>query len=236
MPMRVHDEWLLTPQRVAVHEPTATAVVADLHLGYCEARRDGGDAVPLVAVAKTLEPLGRALGQTKATRLVIAGDLFEKQFVLSLWQELTAWLNARSVTLAGMVLGNHDRRWDAGLDVPVQRDACPLDAWQIVHGHLPDAGGRIVCGHWHPALVYAGRRSPCYLVKEDRLVLPAYSLDASGADVWSLPGWDSYRCLVIAGSSVIDVGPCRGHADVVSGAPRPRARKSRPWQGRLRPG
>ena len=32
------DEWLLTPERVAVHLPTSTGVVADLHLGYEEAR------------------------------------------------------------------------------------------------------------------------------------------------------------------------------------------------------
>ncbi len=236
--MRVHDEWRLTPERVAVHEPTGTAVAADLHLGYCEARREGGDAVPVVAVESILEPLGRALEQTKATRLVIAGDLFEKQFVPSLWQELTAWLGQRCVDLAGIVLGNHDRRWDDAVDVPVHRDAFRLNDWRIVHGHLPDVSGRVVCGHWHPAMVYAGRRAPCYLVKENRLVLPAYSPDASGADVWSLPGWEAYRCLVIAGGRVVDVGqiPRRREVDAVAGAPRPRSKKSRPWQGRLRPG
>src|SRR5438067_991701 len=36
------DDWLLTPQRVAVHRPSGSAVVADLHLGYGQARRRGG--------------------------------------------------------------------------------------------------------------------------------------------------------------------------------------------------
>src|SRR5438270_5847367 len=36
--MIVHEDWLLTPVRAAVHLPTATAVVADLHLGYELAR------------------------------------------------------------------------------------------------------------------------------------------------------------------------------------------------------
>ena len=44
--MLVHDEWLLTAQRAAVHLPTATAVIADLHLGYDQVRRRGGEAVP----------------------------------------------------------------------------------------------------------------------------------------------------------------------------------------------
>src|SRR5436309_2915696 len=32
MGMRVNKDWLLTPQRAALHLPTATAVIADLHL------------------------------------------------------------------------------------------------------------------------------------------------------------------------------------------------------------
>ncbi len=36
--MRVLDEWLLTPWRGAIHLPTATAVVADPHLGYDRVR------------------------------------------------------------------------------------------------------------------------------------------------------------------------------------------------------
>ena len=37
--MRVFTDWELTPDRAAVHLPTRTAVVADLHLGYAEARQ-----------------------------------------------------------------------------------------------------------------------------------------------------------------------------------------------------
>src|SRR5262249_34562148 len=42
--MRIHRDWLLTPERAAVHLPTATAIVADLHLGYNHARRRTGEA------------------------------------------------------------------------------------------------------------------------------------------------------------------------------------------------
>ena len=38
--------WLLTPERAAIHLPTATAVLADLHLGYNEVRCGTGEAVP----------------------------------------------------------------------------------------------------------------------------------------------------------------------------------------------
>ena len=44
--MYVHEDWLLTPYRAAIHLPTATAVIADLHLGYDQVRQRGGEAVP----------------------------------------------------------------------------------------------------------------------------------------------------------------------------------------------
>ena len=60
--MLVHDEWLLMPQRVAVHLPTATAVLSDLHLGYNEARRRDGEAVPPADLTLSGAPCGRVTG------------------------------------------------------------------------------------------------------------------------------------------------------------------------------
>ncbi|MFO0967893.1 MAG: metallophosphoesterase [Gemmataceae bacterium] len=131
--MRVHDEWLLTPDRVAVHEPSATAVIADLHLGYLEAHggRRGRD-FPLSPSPRSSGRWAARLKRTKAARLVIAGDLFEKRFLADLWAEFTDWLKRRGVALVGVVLGNHDRRWPQA-EASVCRDALPLGDWQIVH-------------------------------------------------------------------------------------------------------
>ena len=63
--MRVLDDWLLTPSRTAIHLPTATAVIADLHLGYDRVRRRGGEAVPTLSVAQDLDPLRPMLIGTK---------------------------------------------------------------------------------------------------------------------------------------------------------------------------
>lgn len=228
--MRVHDEWLLLPQRLAVHEPTGTAVVADLHLGYCEARRQGGDAVPLVELGKILKPLERGLKASGAKRLVIAGDLFEKAFVPDLWQRLLDWLKERNVHLLGVVPGNHDRRW---LDAwPLFPDGFRLEDWLIVHGHVPVEARRVVLGHWHPAVHFRGKLAPCFLAGADQLVLPAFSPDATGVDVRGLSAWHGHRCLATVASSVIEVD-IRPRARAAS---RPRNKTSRPWSGRLRPG
>src|SRR5262245_15829602 len=75
--MRVLDDWLLTAERIAVHLPSRTAVVADLHLGYAEARRRSGEAVPDDALDEQLSGLGQALQRHGTRRLVVAGDLLE---------------------------------------------------------------------------------------------------------------------------------------------------------------
>ncbi len=74
--MIVHDDWLLTPHRAAVHLPTATGVIADLHLGYDEVRRRRGDAVPAFDAREVLARLEQ-LAQHGVRRLLIAGDLCE---------------------------------------------------------------------------------------------------------------------------------------------------------------
>src|SRR6187551_2205236 len=106
--MRVLDEWLLTPWRVAVHLPSATAVSADLHLGYDRVRRRNGDAAPARAVRDELSPLAEALGEAGVRRLVIAGDLFEDARVerYELVAEVASWLSSTGVELVGVVPGN----------------------------------------------------------------------------------------------------------------------------------
>src|SRR6187401_338532 len=100
--MNPFEDWFLTPQRVAIHKPTATAVVADLHLGYQEARRRCGDAIPLMNLETALQPLLQALGEYEARDLIIAGDLFERAFDLLLWQRFQAHLAAAKVRIQAL--------------------------------------------------------------------------------------------------------------------------------------
>src|SRR4051794_7960092 len=130
--MRVLDEWLLTPVRAAIHLPTATAVAADLHLGYDRVRRRGGEAVPARSVAAELAPLGRLLGEQGVRRLVVAGDLFEDGRCQrdELVAGLQDWLREAGVELVGVVPGNHDRGLGEG-QLPVCRDGLTLGEWRV---------------------------------------------------------------------------------------------------------
>jgi uncharacterized protein len=205
--MLIEQEWILTPQRVAVHVPTVTGVVADLHLGYHAARRRRGEATPQPALTDILAPLGDVLCRFAVNRLVVAGDLFEDGFNEPLAEEFCAWLRQRDAQVLALVPGNHDRNLDAGDSPwPVFSSGYPLGRWQIVHGDRRLPAPPTVSGHWHPAMRVNGRYYPCYLHKPGRLILPAFSQDARGVSLGG-GGWRGYRCLTPVGKDVLDFGP-----------------------------
>src|SRR4051794_41314119 len=123
--LRVHDIWLLLPQRVALHEPTGTAVIADVHLGYSERRRRLGDAVPLPAVGDQLAPLRAVVAAWDLRGLVVAGDLFERGFEPNLFAGFLEALRELGLPLLGLTPGNHDRVVPTDA-VTLYRDGYPL--------------------------------------------------------------------------------------------------------------
>jgi putative SbcD/Mre11-related phosphoesterase len=204
--VRCQEDWLLTAARAAVHLPTATVVVADLHLGYAEARRAGGEAVPLVPLERRLAPLASVAAGARARRLVIAGDLFEDGVRDAAAAELLAWAERMELELA-VVPGNHDRgSGERPSGLPLFPDGVCVGGWQVVHGHAELPAGRVVQGHLHPCLRRGRLSAPCYLVADGHIVLPAYSADARGVNVLRLPAWKRYRCYAAAGGEVLDFG------------------------------
>ena len=156
--MLVHDEWFLTPQRIAVHRPTATAVLADLHLGYNEARRRDGEAVPAADLPFILAPLKSVIATQSIRKVVIAGDLFEAGFVTGLAADLVRWMNDAGVELAAVAPGNHDRGLvPGGHGLPIHPNGFLVGRWRVVHGdgRLPD--GPVIHGHEHPCVRWSNR-------------------------------------------------------------------------------
>ncbi len=204
-------DWLLTPQRVAIHVPSGTAVVADLHLGYGQVRRRGGEAVPAPGLSVSLSPLAVALRRHGIHRLVVAGDLLEDGRCSreELVAELVGWLEAAGVELIAVVKGNHDRGLgESALPVCAEVE---VGEWRVVHGDGPRPAGQVVQGHEHPWVRWSERLSaPCYLVGDDHLVLPAFSPDAAGVNVLGAERWRGHRCWAIAGEHVLDFGEVAG--------------------------
>jgi metallophosphoesterase superfamily enzyme len=190
------DDWRLLPQRIAVHVPTGTAVLADVHLGYSAARQRLGDAIPWRTVAEEMQPLAEAGKANDIRAVLVAGDLFERGFDAAMHQQFLDLLGRLHIPFLGLVPGNHDRGIDkAILPLPTFPDGYDLAGWHILHGDQPIEHSRAVLGHWHPAIRQHRRKLPCFLTRDHQLILPAFSLDAAGVDVskdsrWS--DWDRY--------------------------------------------
>jgi putative SbcD/Mre11-related phosphoesterase len=205
--MRVLTDWLLTPHRAAIHLGTGTAVIADVHLGYGQARCRRGDAIPSSELDVTIAALAPIVGRPEVHHLVIAGDLIEDAAGGELLSGLLAWLDSSGVELLGVIPGNHDRALQYTSCLPLQPEGVVLDGWRLVHGDRSLPREPSVCGHFHPCLRLRGRvAAPCYLVGKRRLVLPAFSVDAAGVNVLHDRRWRGYRCCVLNGSDVLDFG------------------------------
>lgn len=210
--LQILNEWLLTPWRLAIHVPTATAVLADVHLGYSEARRRSGEAVPLVTVQDQLRPLRAARQAVNFRSLIVAGDMFERAVCLGLLAEFRSGLADLEVEFTGLIPGNHDRGWPVLQDiVPLHPHGVMLGEWRVIHGETETKDNdRLVIGHWHPALRWQGRRRPCYLAGPRRLVLPAFSQDAAGYECDRDPRCRGLRMIGIVGDEVVDAGRAGG--------------------------
>jgi uncharacterized protein len=202
--MRLFEQWLLLPQRLAIHEPSATAVLADVHLGYSAVRQRLGDAVPNRTVAEELQPLADAARTHDIQQLIVAGDLFEHGFDPTICDQLLDALASLRIRLLGLTPGNHDRGIDkAAGDLPIFPSGFDLHGWHICHGDQPVESSQAVMGHLHPALRWKSRKSPCFLARGRRLILPAYSLDAAGVDIGSDARWRDWNCYTICGNDVM---------------------------------
>jgi putative SbcD/Mre11-related phosphoesterase len=202
------ETWLLTPYRAAVHLPTRTAVIADLHLGYAEARQQSGEAVPQCGLAETKATLKRLLQSHEVLHLIIAGDLIENGLGEPAAAALVHWLRAQGLVSVGLVPGNHDQGafCQPGC-LEIHREGYGVGEWRIVHGDGPMPGEKSILGHHHPSFRWSGRiTAPCYLIGTSQIIVPAFSADAKGLNVFGVAGWSSFRCGVIAGDRVLDFG------------------------------
>jgi putative SbcD/Mre11-related phosphoesterase len=180
--MLVHKEWLLTPERAIVHLAARTAIVADMHLGYCEARQQAGEAVPAFDPDEIVSLFQLLKSRHEILRVVVAGDLVENRAGLDAACCFHVCLRNMGIEMT-VVPGNHDPNLVA-VGLPVE-ERVTIGGWRIVHGSGPLPRCRVICGHYHPALRVDGRHVPCFLIGRRHMVLPAFSLDARGANVMS---------------------------------------------------
>lgn len=205
--MLVQEEWLLTPFRAAVHVPSATAVVADLHLGYDALRRESGEAIPDMGWLQTRKRLDELINRHQIARLIVAGDLIENARRPEAAHEVAQWLYGLGIAFE-LVPGNHDRGLPPVTGLTLWPRGRQLSRWTILHHGDLGADTPCITGHIHPVLRHPrlSGRAACYLVRAGHIVLPAFSDDAAGLNVANSQAWRDYEGYVVAGKDVVGVG------------------------------
>lgn len=183
------EDFVLMAERTTLWRDRRTLLVADLHLGKAETFQSRGLPLPGAAVLREqLARLHRAVRRSEATRVLILGDLMHAPAGLTdlLVDEVGHALAALDADVL-LVSGNHDRRlgqvadrWPINLCGEELREG----PFCFVHDPTPRRGVHTWGGHVHPAVAFGGRadrvKLPCFVVGQERSILPAFSRFAAG--------------------------------------------------------
>jgi uncharacterized protein len=208
------EALVLLPEKALWWPARGCVFIADTHFGKTATFRAHGVPVCDGALADDLARLSHVLEDTRASRLVILGDLLHARRGRSheTLARVSAWRDQHREVHIQLVSGNHDR--SAGPPLHEWRMELLADSHQegpFCLRHHPHASttGYVLAGHLHPkaALAMEGGASaklPCFWRQEHVMVLPAFGSFIDSAVV--KPG-ERDSIYVLADNSVHDVTP-----------------------------
>ena len=189
LPFSLYPSLRLLPEGALWVDDGKVLVVADVHLGKAATFRAFGLPVPEGDNARDLQRLLELVRKCRAAHLVIAGDLFHAPSGINpeLRSALADFIAALCIPVS-LVVGNHDAKI---VNLPRELKSAPhLDLGEnlrIIHDPGHASGERLhISGHWHPRVrIPDGRRTslrlPCFLFRNNTLVLPAFGSFTGGA-------------------------------------------------------
>ena len=211
-PLPSHPSLSLLADGVVFLTSTATLIVADVHLGKSAAFRANGLPIPEGDNARDLARLLEIARKHQATHLVIAGDFFHAPSGITpeLVEALEDFLREIAITVT-LVIGNHDLRI-RNLPTSLNRvhHLVLEENIHITHDPANATSAHLhLAGHWHPVVkIPDGKRTslrmPCFLLRENTLVLPAFGSFTGGAIVNPIP---NDRIFVALRQQVIELPP-----------------------------
>jgi DNA ligase-associated metallophosphoesterase len=209
--------WKLLPERAAYAPAAKTLFVADLHLGKAATFRALGAPAPTGVSEETLRRLAELIETIEPEHVAVLGDFTHARAAMTrgLFASLCAWRARWSSLAFTIVLGNHDRGAEQAYS---ECGFSCVQAGAVLGGaecrHHPidgadGAGALALAGHLHPAVRLNGPRrdslrTPCFVVGERQIVLPAFGEFVGGSLV--TPS-ESERALIATARGVFDVTP-----------------------------
>lgn len=181
---------LAEPNGALLWPEQETLIVADLHLEKGSSFAARGVMLPPYDTLSTLERLERVATAHGARRIICLGDSFHDAAAPG---RLDAADAQRLAALADRVewiwiAGNHDPAPPTALGGRVAEEELRLGPLTFRHIAAPLFAAGEVSGHYHPkaSVDIRGRRlsGRCFVVDEQRVVLPAFGAYAGGLDVF----------------------------------------------------
>ena len=207
------------PERALYAAGEATLFLADLHIGKTDAFRAGGVPLPDGAGANDLALLESLLSRLDVRRLIVLGDLIHCSTGMTdaAVGSFAEWRRRRPELSILLVRGNHDRRVASLPDewgVQSVEEPFVWNGIDLRHHPTGETAVPQLAGHVHPTarLFGLGGQSvklPCFWVRGQRLILPAFTEFSAGGRIEPVEG---DRVFVIAEGEVIDAPFQRGEA------------------------
>lgn len=187
----------LLPQRAVWWGSAKTLFIADLHFGKEATFRAAGMPVP-DQTEQLLRRLSWLVEQYDPARLIVLGDLIHSRRGRcdQTFDLIAAWRRTVSDLAIELIRGNHDEAsGDPPEDWQIVCRAEPFFFQPFALSHYPEAALDLpgLAGHLHPAVRLTGRgrdtlKLPCFLLRREVLILPAFSEFVDGASLKLLDG------------------------------------------------
>lgn len=204
--VRVAGETLLLLPEKALYWPLEKMlVVADIHFGKAAAFRALGVPVPRGTTTENLLGLDALVDAHGARHIVFLGDFLHARaaHASATQMAMLAWRERRRDLALTLVRGNHDRHAGdpaAALGIDMVDEPHALGPFAFCHHPDLDMGegeaGYALAGHIHPVYVLATRfdalRLPCFVVGQDRMILPSFGSFTGGHAIRPEPGDSIY--------------------------------------------
>lgn len=178
------QRWRLLPGRAAMWEERRWLILADVHFGKAAAFRARGVPVPVGTTHEMLRRLDTLLECEKPEVVVFLGDLFHarESHAVKTLATLMAWRERNADLPLLLVEGNHDLSAGAAppaLRINVEAEPWCVDGIALCHHPQRVRSASAWAGHLHPAIRLDGRaddgvRLPCFWIRDDLAVLPAF--------------------------------------------------------------
>ncbi|WP_035821084.1 ligase-associated DNA damage response endonuclease PdeM [Janthinobacterium sp. RA13] len=188
--------WLLAHK--AVYWPACKMlIIADIHFGKAAAFRALGVPVPRGTTTQNLQALDALLATYACEEIVFLGDFLHARaaHAPATVAAMLAWRARHPGLRLTVVRGNHDAHaGDPAAALGIRMADEPYSVGKLSFCHHPDtaAPGYVLAGHVHPVFHLraerGGLRLPCFLLGQQRAILPSFGAFTGGHAVLPAAG------------------------------------------------